>query len=150
MKREIKFRVWFAEQKRIIYLGSVKNDTALWLEERGWDAVDHLAGNPLSICSNYNNENTENILMQFTNIIDKGGREIFEGDILRDTLDDAMEKMWFTEIYCPVIFRDGAFGYLGEITGQFHAFYEDGKMEWEVVGNIYESSELLNKNNERE
>lgn len=71
------------------------------------------------------------ILMQSTDLKDKSGREIFEGDILRDDLYDEFGKVeidegrfiFLTETTCNDLF---------EVTASF-----------EIIGNIYENPELL-------
>ena len=52
---------------------------------------------------------------QFTGIKDKNGRKVFEGDLFKFDYD------WSYE----VSFKDGAFGYYGEVTGEFYPFAED-------------------------
>lgn len=138
MNREIKFRAWFAQQNRMIYLGSPKNDTALWIEERGWDAVDHLMGKPESICSNYNNENPENILMQYTGLKDKNGKEIYEGDIMSWRGNGNTDN---TKLSC-VIYEGAAFNVVGK-TWSCRWNLDEYNESYEVIGNIHENPDLL-------
>lgn len=71
------------------------------------------------------------VVMQFTGLLDKNGKEIYEGDILQIR----QNQQWFSgkEIY-EVSYKDG---YFENFTG-----YKDS----EIIGNIYESPELLSTN----
>ena len=71
---------------------------------------------------------------QFTGLLDKNGREIYEGDILDTPISDGM----------IVVFGTGSF-HINTISGAIHYF--DGWMdkidEFEIVGNIHDNTELL-------
>lgn len=129
MKREIKFRAWIPNLKRIIYIGSHKNDTAVWICEDGFNVVDHFTGKSESMGTDEDGV----ILMQFTGLEDKNGREIYEGDIL-----DFDEREWGGRFEPEVIWMENIIGdwnYSGSLS--------DVK-EWRsVIGNIYENPELL-------
>lgn len=117
--KEIKFRAYFpnkAEMKIVatqnIYEG---NNTYLYLSP--------MPG------SNY-----ESIkLMQYTGLKDKNGKEIYEGDIIRDNDSFLWEVYW----------EDGSFYAKGgeyELSEHLIEFIPD----WcEVIGNIFENLELL-------
>ena len=71
------------------------------------------------------------ILMQFTGLHDKNGKEIFEGDIIKDL------GAGYEEIITPVRFYQGAFcdSYWNQCINNYKYC--------EVLGNIYENPELL-------
>lgn len=82
-------------------------------------------------------------LMQSTGIVDKNGKEIFEGDIIAIEVDDTE-----TPINARV-FQNSKIGVL-----MFHVFednedvpmvelLEDNSVAFEIIGNIYENPELL-------
>ncbi|HAP4063763.1 TPA: hypothetical protein IUV45_000820 [Enterococcus faecalis] len=74
---------------------------------------------------------SECVLMQSTGLKDKNGVEIFEGDIGWDD---------HQEVHGQVIFENGAFKYEWEnISEDLFEATDD----IEIVGNIYENSELL-------
>lgn len=103
------------------------------------------------------------ILMQSTDLKDKNGKEIFEGDILK------FNDEW--EDYCQEGYVDGSseginyvligsemtyfifektkypdsslFYYVNEEHLTFQEVMEDNEFEFEIVGNIYENPELL-------
>lgn len=76
------------------------------------------------------------VLQQFTGLLDKNGKEIYEGDIVE------YKKRWSS----TVVFEDGMFRHKDN----------GDKISWgalilihrecEIIGNIYESPELLSTN----
>jgi hypothetical protein len=84
-------------------------------------------------------------LMQFTGLLDKNGKKIFEGDIVR-RMKEKPDKFHF-EIYDPnplisEIFYDKACFFVRGIADM--NFYIGAVHEKiEVIGNIYENPELL-------
>ena len=73
----------------------------------------------------------DDVLLQFTGLFDKNGKEIYDGDIVRN----------FNGVF-EVVFEFGSF-----------VVFENGKrfdllLSWhrelEIIGNIYKNSELVN------
>ena|SRR3990167_5611021 len=135
MKKEIKFRAWDTIYKNWFITDAILIDASGSL----WD----LREKPIrrfnkDICKQI-------ILMQFTGLHDKNGKEIFEGDIV-DTADGKREVAW-NQLHCEwALFKDG--GMDADILADW--INDDGKTpkQWEnksfeIIGNIYESKHLL-------
>ena len=129
--REIKFRCWDKENKEM-------------LEVQELDYADSYDGQPMVRTTMYNDyfDTEDMILMQYTGLKDKNGKEIYEGDIVH--IPDDYEEYGFAsgENY-SIDFKDGRFRlkpkYKPNATGYDLEFTE----ELEVIGNIYENPELL-------
>lgn len=94
-------------------------------------------------CDNEWIVNNDLHLMQSTGLLDKNGKEIFEGDVIAIEVDDTG-----TPINARV-FQNSKIGVL-----MFHVFednedvpmvelLEDNSVAFEIIGNIYENPELL-------
>jgi uncharacterized phage protein (TIGR01671 family) len=114
--REIKFRAWDERRKDMYYI----NDF-YWFEEEGVHD------------SNGEGHYANYILMQYTGLKDRNGKDIYEGDIIRDN-DGFLWVVYFEDgIYCAKGGEFETIEYLIEFCP-----------EWcEVIGNIYKNPELL-------
>ena len=81
------------------------------------------------------------ILMQFTGLKDKNGKEIYEGDIIKNDINRLWVIEWDEKICCffQVLYSTMDKN-LERMDMRFNAK--------EVIGNIYENPELLGKENE--
>ena len=119
--RKIKFRAWDSNAKKLI----LPNDNCRIHFNEGlpygilkWD------GNILI---------HEDILMQYTGLKDKNGKEIYEGDIVN--ADDDVEIVQY-EGY-------GFLPFINQVPCAIDAYSEWEYTTIEIIGNIYENHELL-------
>lgn len=95
------------------------------------------------------------ILIQYTGLKDKNGKDIYEGDILRFPAIDSWEKenysafeVFYHDNDCAdnhVGFQMNRMHNYGAIAGGFcgHQFLPKVTAKFEIIGNIYENPELL-------
>ena len=114
--REIKFRAWDKKDKFMVY--SPCPDLVIFLD--GMVCI----GEPCEATDNF-------ILMQFTGLLDKNGKKIYEGDIVKN-------EFGIDEVY----FNEGEFKKKSGI-GLGCSIGRLGSETMEVIGNIYENPELL-------
>ena len=121
--REIKFRAW-----------DYKND-----EMREWKDI----GNNWDLGSVFNNPEMNSCdIMQYTGLKDKNGKEIYEGDVVRIE-ETYIGDSIIAKHNASIIFDLGSFN-----VNHSNACFDTlavNPIYWEVIGNIYENPELLNK-----
>jgi uncharacterized phage protein (TIGR01671 family) len=137
MNREIKFRVWDKYEKQMYPISSIDYD--IFSQEIRIIAVGHKNG----MCTAYNkNHNSEKCditaleLMQYTGLRDKNGKEIYEGDIVKITGSKEID-------IGKVIYEYN--GFIVDVMNMDRFYGRVPLLEkfTEVIGNIYEDSELL-------
>ena len=146
--REIKFRAWDKSNKRWLTMDDFGQHicyAAFGCDDKGLDTV-RLGGT---------REDEDIEWLQYTGLLDKNGKEIYEGDVLCIPEYPTESNPMGESSLGVVRFMHGAFGwemldYKGQPTGQFDTFmgwngYVDTLQEEEIIGNIYETPDLIPK-----
>jgi uncharacterized phage protein (TIGR01671 family) len=134
--RPIKFRAWDKKDKEMLCGVDLQYSTQGELEGI---RHDDLAGDGEPE-SNPNWEGYGDIedfeLMQFTGLLDKNGKEIYEGDIIKNDIDRLWVIEWDKELcmFCQILYST-----TGKILERMDLRFNAK----EVIGNIYENPELL-------
>ena len=125
MSREIKFRAWSTNLKKMSKPFTLKSDVMHFANKKGLGTIKGLQ---------------DEIIMQYTGLKDRRGQEIYEGDILK-----------FKSLPAPysiIEFNLGSFGYFC-MKGKDYEYFigiertYDKPKNWEIIGNIHENPELL-------
>ena len=127
MNGEIKFRIWDVENKEMLKVQELDFEPTFY-------------GGKIAIRPDQYNDyfDTEDmILMQYTGLHDKNGKEIYEGDIVRIIVNNNIEKI------CRVEFKNGIFGVMFSKNKELTAFPHFCNTTFEVIGNEYDNPELL-------
>ena len=155
--REIKFRAWQKHHKRMLEVRSIS-----FKDEKILSILTYTNENVWPQLVLYTDEYKSNFwltdeegmclhLMQFTGLLDKNGKEIYEGDIcimhMPNTWgeDDELSK----EVPNRIInfeWKNNGWNLKGFniLTGTYYFGSIKGEM-LEVIGNVYQNPELLNK-----
>lgn len=139
--RDIKFRVWDKETKHMHICGEDVHDTITFENETNKAYYYNLQNGCGSL-----REDSDYILMQYTGLKDKNGKEIYEGDIL-------LAPEWFGSLECVCIYQQenivnpiqgfGLYSYDSYFKKYNTLVESDEWDEFEVIGNIYDNLELL-------
>ena len=118
--RTLKFRAWDKLAKRFTY------------PDKGYQGHYVLTLNGKFQNLQNGSGGDEYVVQEWTGFVDRNGKDVYEGDI-------------FSQEFDPIIFLDGKFmtNLRGARLFDLEEFWEDGQ-EPEVIGNIFENSELLN------
>jgi len=162
--RDIKFRAWLLKENKMVIVDTISNN-------KGYGgALEIIIDNPLfdptkkkwedenRPCDSYLNHSIQVhkdrangddfILMQYTGLKDKNGKEIYEGDILKGLFatggggNSTKYKEFNFSFSCHISNSSSQFGIdMPKRYGsyRFHPYIH----QCEIIGNIYEKPELL-------
>ncbi|MGE6602616.1 YopX family protein [Lysinibacillus fusiformis] len=142
MSREIKFRVWDKDLKKMHICGENQHDSIIFSypeNEAHYYNLQNGCGSSTDGSGTYE-------LMQYTGLKDKHGKEIYEGDIVEYNDFNSLRTGGHAEdkiIVGKVAFSCGM--WMVEENNCGHDLYEGlvNDEELEIIGNIYENPELL-------
>lgn len=145
--REIKFRAWDKKRKEMV------PDLCDWAIYESKEGFELRLGEPIK---NHIGGFTEGggILMQYTGLKDKNGKEIYEGDIVKYLPINAVVVIKFG----TVSIGTDDWGVEHIMTGFYGKFQDDSTQQlglettpekYKVIGNIYENPELLKEKSQK-
>lgn len=132
--RPIKFRVWDIKNKKFIYeYDACHKRLAISFDGK----VYHGGYDDVLSTSDY-------IVQQYTDLKDKNGKEIYEGDILHYLFDGASYPKEAQDKYLTCVY-DSDFGGFCFDDADSSYYWAEVRGYMEVIGNIFETPELLDK-----
>lgn len=127
MKREVKFRAWDTKLEEMIKDPYIE-------QHMQFAHLNELISAAL----------TRYILMQYTGLKDKNGKEIYEGDII-----EHWDNRYIVPPFTPIDRSYEAENVLPHHDGS-DDWMSMSNVDWEVIGNIYENPELLAKGEDKD
>ncbi len=137
--RDIKFRAWNKQYTEMDFFEKCKSGIQYQFGNMqvssGWDSEK----NPT-----YEHDDSDNYeIMQFTGLLDKTGKEIYEGDILK--CEYGVGQVVYSA-GCPTVQwiddKEAMMEFVFSKDGKYTRRHEDELFE--IIGNIYANPELLN------
>lgn len=132
MNREIKFRAWDGSTMEEI-------TNLYWFEEEGVHGFDGIG------------HNKKYKLMQYTGLKDKNGKEIYEGDVATKQSargNDIIGDVYFDQGMFRIrwgLMKGGKLADSGRTDGVHQYLSSVLTGGWEVIGNVFENPELLER-----
>ena len=126
--REIKFRAWDSKNKEFVYEFYINSNRTDYIQ----------------IIPEYLNTRRDSFIMttnddyelnQFTGLKDKNGKEIYDGDILMNRFSPGREER--------LVLTHDIFFIIHRLRTLQHERKNDLNQTLEIIGNVYESPELL-------
>jgi len=124
---DIKFRAWDYKEKRMVKVLAIDWEHQKITCEAG---INHKGVEGYERCYHQPLDNFE--ILQFTGVRDKNGKEIYEGDILRNSFGSLYVVKWVSSM-------------MAFMCSPLKVVYEVrhiDNLDAEVVGNIFENTEL--------
>ena len=134
MNREIKFRAWHKGLKKMFKIGQITLEEGTWnFEPNDREFIGMSIPYQPSL-----------VLMQYTGLHDKNGKEICEGDIVSKEVFDDTKPNYINKSYAKVVYIEELAGfYLVNKSNKILWEVADDKYNIEVISTIYDNPELL-------
>lgn len=126
--REIKFRAWHKAEKRFINLNGMSTEFGTMTDKGQVYGITEQG-----VLREYDIDEIE--LMQYTDLKDKNGKEIFEGDIVKPFTDDIN--------IAQIIYLAPKFVIATKKKDGSYLLWNYLKDEIEIIGNIHQDKNLL-------
>lgn len=124
--REIKLRAWDKVKSEMLFDFFVHS----YEQELYWDAAVLYDDMSYAEASRFD-------LMQYTGLLDKNDKEIYEGDVVKGRMGQLRQVCWYeSEARYMLEYPNGNCQVMQYMT------------EWEVIGNIWEHPHLLEDDND--
>ncbi|MBG9796909.1 YopX family protein [Brevibacillus laterosporus] len=133
--REIKFRIWDKDYKKMRRCGENTHDS-IYFDEDGTALYYNLQNG----CGSLPDGTGTYDLMQYTGLKDKNGKEIYEGDIVKGKSYSLATP---SRLIGKVQYNYNGFHVYG--IRRYKGMFETLGTAFEVIGNIYENPHLLNQ-----
>jgi uncharacterized phage protein (TIGR01671 family) len=154
--KKLKFRCWDEDRKIFLYAGDTLEDGFSFLLNLNGDLIavkEKARGNFDAVYARigYNLE-----LMQFTGYKDKNGKEIYEGDIVTYRVENQISGgylgtnagfIFYDERTLSFAIKDKRRDNGKDLYISINQGYDAYGGSLEIIGNIFENPELLQKNN---
>lgn len=128
MERVIKFRAWY--NNRMLY--SHNNTINKSNVQNAWF---------------FNKVNEDDIIMQFTGLTDKNGKEIYEGDVLEFTRPygnwQIPERHGYITDKCEVVYEQDTCSFRLKYKGSQQKLRKHINYKYEIIGNVHEHPHLI-------
>jgi len=134
-EREIKFRAWDKSDSFLAKVKSIFN----YKNSQYCTYSCAMEITELGVCESVVGDDC--ILMQFTGLKDKNGKEIYEGDIVGMPYESDDEQRFTGKPRAVVEWNKGSFTVKCFNGNRFDLFAEEGRLK--IFGNIYENPNLL-------
>ena len=132
--REIKFRGKRIDNGEWVYGGYsfCEKDNTHWITVMGLDHISHIG---------WHQEVVPETVGQFTGLLDGNGKEIYEGDILKNVLNIMVDHEPFEIVFD----NDMGCWCWADAEGNIDPFYSSIAKNSVVIGNIHDNPELIPK-----
>lgn len=132
--RDIKFRAWHKKYKKMFKIGQITLEKGIWDFEP--DDREYI-GMSIPYQPSF-------ILMQYTGLKDKNGKEIYEGDIIQYE-DITKGLVRYSEKYAQYVLVN-----TGSVKDEFEPLGDYNMEVFEIIGNEFGNPDLLEKGAENE